>query len=57
MAKYDPNYEGIGLDECNLDVTNYLSEKNINNQQQIYELASNLINYNNQPKSDNRCLT
>ena len=30
LAEYDPEYESMGLDEANLDLTNYLIERNLN---------------------------
>jgi DNA polymerase kappa len=31
LAEYDKEYESMGLDEANLDLTNYLIEKGFNN--------------------------
>jgi hypothetical protein len=30
LAEYDPNLETLGLDEANLDVTDYLIDHNLN---------------------------
>ena len=30
LAEYDPAYESMGCDEANLDLTNYLTEKELN---------------------------
>ena len=31
LEEYDPDYESMGLDEANLDLTNYLIEHGLNN--------------------------
>jgi uncharacterized protein YqfA (UPF0365 family) len=31
VAEYDPNYLSMGLDEVNMDVTDYLQQNNIDN--------------------------
>lgn len=33
VAEYDPNYASMGLDEVNMDVTNYLQAKGMDHDQ------------------------
>jgi len=40
LAEYDPAYESMGCDEANMDITNYLIEKELNTdegRQQVIE--------------------
>jgi len=39
LEEYDPEYESMGLDEVNIDATNYLIEKGINNDEGRKALA------------------
>jgi DNA polymerase kappa len=39
VAEYDPNYASMGLDEVNLDVTDYLVENDLDNDEGRQELA------------------
>ncbi|CAI2359766.1 unnamed protein product [Moneuplotes crassus] len=42
LSQYDPNYESMGLDECNLDVTDYLIKNGINDDQGREKLAQEI---------------
>lgn len=42
MKNYDPEYESMGLDEANLDMTNYIQENNIDDFTKIEELCKNI---------------
>lgn len=35
VAEYDPNFISMGLDEVNLDLTDYLSQNGLNNEEGI----------------------
>ena len=39
LEDYDPSYESMGLDEANLDITNYLLEHGLNNDEGKQQLA------------------
>lgn len=39
LEEYDPEYESMGLDEVNIDATNYLIEKGVNNDEGREALA------------------
>ncbi len=39
VAEYDPNYASMGLDEVNMDVTQYLVENNLDNCEGRQELC------------------
>ncbi|KAL4479510.1 hypothetical protein ABPG72_011832 [Tetrahymena utriculariae] len=42
LYQYDPNLESMGLDEANLDLTDYLEQNNINSDTQIYDLCHSI---------------
>ena len=42
LKLYDPELEGMGLDEANLDLTNYLNENNLHESSQIEELCQKI---------------
>ena len=42
LVKYDPEYESMGLDEANLDITDYLKRENITDPDKIFELCDSL---------------
>ena len=42
MAKYDPNFVSMGLDEVNMDVTDYLEAHGINNDEGAKQLAETI---------------
>ncbi|KAL4442278.1 hypothetical protein ABPG74_005619 [Tetrahymena malaccensis] len=44
LYQYDPNMESMGLDEANLDITDYLQQNNINSDAQIYDLCHSIRN-------------
>ncbi|EDK31392.1 DNA polymerase kappa protein (macronuclear) [Tetrahymena thermophila SB210] len=44
LYQYDPNLESMGLDEANLDITDYLQQNNINSDAQIYDLCHSIRN-------------
>jgi hypothetical protein len=39
---YDANYESMGCDEANLDLTNYLAEAGITDSEEIAKLCANI---------------
>lgn len=42
IEEYDPEYESMGCDEANLDITRYLIEKGINNEEGKKEVAKEM---------------
>jgi DNA polymerase kappa len=42
LKEYDPNLETVGLDEANLDVTDYLIKHNLNTQEGRIELGTKI---------------
>ena len=42
MAEYDPDYVSLGLDEVNMDVTDFLIANDINNEEGKKELAERI---------------
>lgn len=44
LKNYDPELESMGLDEANLDLTNYLQENNIQNFEKIEDLCKKIRN-------------
>ena len=42
LVKYDPDYESMGLDEANLDITDYLKRENITDPDKIFELCNDI---------------
>lgn len=43
LEKYDPEYESMGSDEANLDMTNYLREHNITQKEDILKLCNIIL--------------
>lgn len=39
VSEYDPHFASMGLDEVNMDVTDFLNENNIDNDEGRQELA------------------
>ena len=42
MAEYDPEFVSLGLDEVNMDVTDFLIANDINNEEGKQELAQRI---------------
>lgn len=42
LAEYDPEYESMGGDEANLDLTNYLREHDIHGKDKVWELCETI---------------
>jgi DNA polymerase kappa len=42
VSEYDPHFASMGLDEVNMDVTDFLQENNIDNDEGRQELAHNI---------------
>ena len=42
VSEYDPNFASMGLDEVNMDVTDFLQENNIDNDEGRQQLAHDI---------------